>query len=252
MGFYIKSMPNKHTTQEFIEKSKLIHGSKYDYSKVAYIGSKFKVTILCITHGEFEQKPNYHLSGHGCVRCSNIANANYKINKCKQGRLQLTLELPLNTKAIMLTKGAYAIVDEEDYQRLSQYNWCLAARSHTDYAANYTNNCCRLLHREVLKLSKGEPMVDHINHNGLDNRKCNLRLCTRNENAYNSLKKGKNTSSKYKGVCFDKNRDKWTASICKDKVRLNIGRFDTEIEAAKSYNEKAVELHGEFSYINII
>lgn len=79
-------MPVKLTTEDFIEKSKLIHGDKYDYSLVDYIGSKLKVKIICSKHGEFSQKPNHHLGNVGCPKCggTNKLNTSEIINQFKK------------------------------------------------------------------------------------------------------------------------------------------------------------------------
>lgn len=90
--------------------------------------------------------------------------------------------------------------------------------------------------------------VDHINGDGLDNRRCNLRYATRQQNAANGAKKGR--SSRFKGVCFDKSRGKWLAGVKYNYVRLNLGRHATEEAAARAYDRKALELFGEFARTN--
>lgn len=92
-------------------------------------------------------------------------------------------------------------------------------------------------------------VVDHINHNGLDNRKANLRIATFSENRRNS-RKAKDTSSKYKGVSWHKNNKKWHAGININGRRKHLGSFDDEIQAAKAYDEVARKYHGEFSSLN--
>jgi len=71
---FISGMPNKLTTEQFIEKAREVHGDKYDYSMVEYIHSKTKVKVICHEHGEFEQIPNSHLQGAGCIKCSRKIN----------------------------------------------------------------------------------------------------------------------------------------------------------------------------------
>ncbi len=104
-------------------------------------------------------------------------------------------------------------------------------------------------------LSKGRTasglVVDHINHNGLDNRKENLRICTVAENCRNSRpSKRKNKLSKYKGVSFDKKRKVYRVLIWHNKKQYFLGTFKNETEAAKAYDRKARELFGEFAYLN--
>jgi len=87
--------------------------------------------------------------------------------------------------------------------------------------------------------------IDHINHNKSDNRICNLRECTRSQNRANTLPRGR---CKYKGVCL--NGNKYQAQICHNNKQYFLGRFDTPELAALAYNAKAIELHGEFAYLN--
>lgn len=103
------------------------------------------------------------------------------------------------------------------------------------------------MHREVLKAPKGKE-VDHKNRNKLDNRKENLRLCSRAENAINTpQKKG---SSRYRGVKWDHTRNKWYVSLKFNGTSYFVGRFKDEDEAALAYNKEAVKLHGEFARLN--
>lgn len=93
-------------------------------------------------------------------------------------------------KKIKLTQGKYALVDNEDYDRLMQYKWCAEKCSKSDnyYARNRTINT--KMHRLIMKLDSSNPLViDHINHKTLDNRKVNLRICTRAENNRNRKKR---------------------------------------------------------------
>jgi len=90
-------------------------------------------------------------------------------------------------------------------------------------------------------------VVDHINHNTLDNRRCNLRVCTQNQNRYN-LNLRKNNQSGYKGVSFKHNH--WEVQLKKDKKYIYGGSFKDKIEAAKAYDKKAKELFGEFAKLN--
>ena len=91
--------------------------------------------------------------------------------------------------------------------------------------------------------------IDHINHNGLDNRRCNLRVATHSENMRNR-KPQLGTSSKFKGVCWMKKVNKWQVSIRYNKVKLHLGLYSNEIKAAKAYDGVAKELHGEFARLN--
>ncbi|MGD0572653.1 MAG: AP2/ERF family transcription factor [Sedimentisphaerales bacterium] len=106
----------------------------------------------------------------------------------------------------------------------------------------------------ITKLCKTPPglLVDHFNRNGLDNRRANLRLATRAQNSCNT-KKQKGCSSKFKGVCFHKNRkgpNPWDAYIDVNNRRINLGCFPTEISAARAYDSAAKKYHGEFARLN--
>lgn len=147
-------------------------------------------------------------------------------------------------KEIKLTKGKYAIVDDEDYEFLNKYKWhaCnyggkwYAGRKH--YKKIY-------IHNEIMNPPTGM-QVDHINRNGLDNRRCNLRICTKNQNQKNKSNFGK---SKYHGVSLF-SCGKCKASIQSDKLPYYLGSFNTEIEAALAYDRMAILLHGEYANLN--
>jgi len=96
------------------------------------------------------------------------------------------------------------------------------------------------------------PQVDHINRVRSDNRIENLRWVSEQENSSNRTKIKKQTSSSYKGVCFFRKTGKWVTSITKNGVRIHLGYFDDEKEAARAYNEKATELFGEHASLNVI
>jgi hypothetical protein len=140
-------------------------------------------------------------------------------------------------------------VDAQDYGRVSQYQWCAVQKPRTWYAKTiHRDGTILSMHRMVANAPKGL-FVDHINHNGLDNRKLNLRLCTNAQNQQNSRPRSGGTS-KYKGVHWHKARKKFCARIHFNKKSIHIGYFKDEIEAAKAYDKKAKELFGEFAYLN--
>lgn len=147
---------------------------------------------------------------------------------------------------IPLTKNKVAIVDAADYQWLSKYKWNAAERSTTFYACR-NNGTSVYMHRQITKDPKGL-VVDHIDGNGLNNRGSNLRLCTVSENLRN--RQPTRAGSKYKGVSFRKQRNKWRAEITLNGRHYHIGLFDNETDAAKAYDRKAAELFGEFAYLN--
>ena len=162
-------------------------------------------------------------------------------------------------KKIPLTHGNFALVDDDDYDRLmatGKGRWHLGsdgyARQSKDYKkeGNKRSTKAIIMHRVILGLSFGDGLqVDHINRDKLDNRKSNLRVCTV---AQNSANKGicKNNTSGFKGVIFDKSRGKFMAKIKFENKPITIGRFQTAIEAAKAYNEAAIKYFKEFAYLN--
>ena len=157
-------------------------------------------------------------------------------------------------KQIPLTQGKYAIVDNADYEWLNQWKWCAEKIGNIYYAVRTIKingkNIPQLMHRLILGLIKGDgKLTDHHNHNGLDNRLENLRICNNSQNHHNQLPQ-KDCISKYKGVGWFKRDKKWCARICMNRKHYHIGYFDTETKAAKAYDKKALELFGEYACIN--
>lgn len=123
----------------------------------------------------------------------------------------------------------WAIIDEDDLEDFALYRWSWSGH----YAYRVLSKKRIYLHREIMGLSVGDgAVVDHINRNTLDNRRINLRLGTTKLNIQN---RGSYTdsTSQYRGVCWDKSREKWTATCRVNNVQHNLGRFDDEIEAAR-------------------
>ena len=149
-------------------------------------------------------------------------------------------------KEIKLTQGKSAIVDDEDYEGLNRFKWFAEQRGNTFYARSKSST---YMHRFILGLEQGDGKeIDHKDGNGLNNCRENLRLCTRSQNNINGrVRKG---TSKYKGVCWDKRDKKWKARISIDKKRISLGNWLSEIGAARAYDIKATELHGEFARLN--
>jgi len=159
-------------------------------------------------------------------------------------------------KQIPLTQGKFAIVDDKDYDWLNQWKWHAAKHPPGGYyyARRQTSrkNKKRWLismHRQIMNVLSGM-QIDHINHNSLDNRRCNLRICNQSQNNQNRSKAKNEKSSQYKGVSQRSGKKKWRAHIQLNKEPLGIGSFDNEIEAARAYDNKAKELFGEFALLN--
>src|ERR1035437_2037569 len=126
-------------------------------------------------------------------------------------------------KEISLTKNKVVMVDDEDYEYLNQFNWqcningrCSYAGRSTPRDENYKQKHI-LMHREILGFPDGS--VDHIDHNGLNNQKNNLRICTVAENGANRRKQLIKTCSKYKGVTYHKRDQRWQTQIRFQKKR---------------------------------
>lgn len=152
------------------------------------------------------------------------------------------------TKQIKLSERHTAIVDDQDYIYLSQFEWKAKWQS-TCYAYRLDENKRSIsMHREIMQAPR-HLQVDHINGNGLDNRRCNLRLCTNSENSRNQGKRSDNTSG-YKGVSFAKNMKKFAAYIYLSRKTKLLGYYLTAEEAAHAYDEAAKKYYGEFAKTN--
>lgn len=156
-------------------------------------------------------------------------------------------------RKVKLTQGKYAIVDSEDYEKLVINKWHYSSYGKTGYARRTSKDRHRKsirMHHEILPLVIGY-MVDHINGNGLDNRKKNLRLVTKSQNMMNSAIRINNTSG-YKGVCWSKKYNKWVVHIWKDSKQIFVGQFKNKRKAGIAWNEAAKIYHGEYAYLNKI
>lgn len=158
------------------------------------------------------------------------------------------------TVSIKIAKNRYALVDDEDAERVSSVDWHLRRSANTFYAGTSSqrigkNN--RLMHRMILHAPVGT-MVDHINGNGLDNRRCNLRLVTPRQNAQNQFlqEREDGKSSRFKGVYWSDGAGLWLASIKLDAGKRFIGSFEDEVEAARAYDAAAVQFFGEYARTN--
>ena len=158
-------------------------------------------------------------------------------------------------KNIPLRQGLFALVDDEDYEALSNYRWKAVYSVDIDshYAiAKFSKENKRvylMMHRVILRAKKNQ-YVDHRNHDTLDNRKQNIRIATASQNAANS-RIGKANTSGYKGVSyFPYTKKKWRAYITLNQKQTILGYFDTKEQAALAYNQAAISLFGEFAFLN--
>jgi hypothetical protein len=156
-------------------------------------------------------------------------------------------------KKIELTRGYFAIVDDEDFEKINQYDWhVISSGEHTHYAVRqslYKRGHKRrkiYMHREIVGNTEG--VVDHINHNGLDNRKCNLRPCTQSQNMQNQ--RSTRGSSKFKGVAWISDRSYWHSTIWVKSKNYHLGGFHSESLAAEAYDYAATLFFGDFACLN--
>ncbi len=156
---------------------------------------------------------------------------------------------------IKLSDGKAAKVDDADYRLLIQWKWSARKSDNTFYAYRSTSikgkTVCIRMHRFLLGVTDRNIQVDHIDRNGLNNQRENLRLATGSENNANRISK-KGSTSTFLGVSRVPNSVKWRAKIAKNRISFHIGTFDSEIEAAIAYNKKAIEVHGVFANLNKI
>lgn len=170
-----------------------------------------------------------------------------KHRMCRESVVQ---PLDQSYRIIPLTQGKVAKVDVEDFEYLSQFNWSSVRwkkNSTAPYAQRWEPTTKRIvfMHREVLKASTRNIHVDHINHDTLDNRKENLRLCDMTQNNRNQVRRSDNTSG-YKGVSWNKRKRRWEVRVgCK-----RVGYFTELIEAAMAYDEEAIKQFEQFAHLN--
>lgn len=162
-------------------------------------------------------------------------------------------------KEITLASGNTAVVDDDDFEMLSEFKWSETKPGHrrSTYARTNVKDAdgkyyTERMHRIVMRLKRGDGLVvDHINGNGLDNRKMNLRVVTPSENAVNvAISRG--NSSGYKGVSFRKNRSVWLSEIRKNYKTAYRGHSRCVHLAALKYNDNAIRIHGESAWLNNI
>ena len=157
------------------------------------------------------------------------------------------LRLNCPVRLIPLTKGKFAIVDPHDYPWLSKFKWHVVTQNGYFYACRrpsvgeFRTSRSVWMNREILN-APPRLLVDHHNHDTLDNRKSNLRLATYAENGYNRRKLKKSKSSRFKGVSFHKKRNVWRAVISTTGRSIHLGEFKSELQAAKAY-DGAAKLH---------
>jgi hypothetical protein len=155
--------------------------------------------------------------------------------------------LPLSKKSKKYTGKYHAIVDDDIFDELNNYDWSYHPNGYAHRMVRINGKQKRLmLHRYILN-AKPKQIVDHINRNSLDNRRENLRFVTAQQSSCNT---GPNHGLGFKGTSFKKDHKKWKAVITIDSKNIHLGYFSTEEEAAKAYDVASKKYHGEYGYLN--
>jgi hypothetical protein len=153
------------------------------------------------------------------------------------------------TQEIVLKGGLVALVDDEDFERLAGHKWHAKVYRRAVYAVRRDRHDGRrrsiLMHRELLGVPPGRE-TDHTDHNGLNNQRTNLRECTHQQNGHNR-RSNLGSSSKLKGVCWNKRLQKWEAQILTNGRKCHLGVFLDEVEAAEAYKTAAAIAFGDFA-----
>ena len=155
-------------------------------------------------------------------------------------------------RTIQLTLGKEAVVDDADFEKIKHLSWCTAERKEENSVRYYSvariNGIVVLMHRYILGLPPRLPYVDHKDGDGLNCQRSNLRIC---DNSSNQANRRKTVGySRFKGVSLGSDGMKWVAQTKYKQKQIYIGRFESEEDAARAYDKKMIELHGEFARVN--
>lgn len=162
-----------------------------------------------------------------------------------------SIDTVAESRQIALTNGGYTLVDAADYEWLSRYTWYRSGKGYALQSSKRPGkNSGVAMQRVILQPEKGM-FADHINGDRLDNRRCNLRVVTKLQNAQNRGNNW-NSLSKYKGVAWKVENNKWQARIRINLKQYHIGLYDTEEEAAAAYNQAAILHHGQYARLNML
>lgn len=156
-------------------------------------------------------------------------------------------------KIIKAYHGQEIMIDDENFDFLNQFVWKVIKKMKTykDVQSTHFGKIVRMS-RLIMKITDPKIFIDHIDGNTFNNQKSNLRLATPSQNSRNIGKRKGNYTSKYKGVNWNKVKNKWDSRIATDHGRVHVGYFDNEIDAAKAWNNAAVKYHKEFARLNVI
>lgn len=151
-------------------------------------------------------------------------------------------------KTIPLNGDAVALVDDADYEAMSKFRWRLNEQGHHQYAVAHIDGKTVSMHRLIMNTPEGME-TDHVNGCGIDNRRCNLRTCTTQQNQYNRPRKRKGNCP-FKGVYYREDEGHYVAHISIDGKLEYLGYFDDPVQAAMAHDEMAIKHHGEFARLN--
>lgn len=196
-----------------------------------------------------------------CMKGKRITNMNWNGNKYakppayierpKNMNERIMYDSDQNLTFIKLSKGDIAVADGVAYDKLKKHLWKSETGGYATrakYSSKKKGATSEKMHTYLYGEAPAGMIFDHINGDRLDNRSCNLRIASYQENNVNRV--AKNGTSKYKGVSWDSSRDKWISSIQIKGKTHHIGRFDSEEEAAKAYDMEAWKLFGNFAKLN--
>lgn len=218
-----------------LENLRDIHNNKYDYSLVKTINMVDKIDVICPEHGIFKTLYNNHQAGRGCPICGGIKRS-ASITKNKLEKKFKGITQPEEYKIIPGTKGKFAMVDNEDFDRVKDINWSY------NYSNNTLSNHITSIGRYIMNCPK-DRVVDHINGDSLDNRRCNLRIITQKDNLKNRKYWGKQWHPDYNGVMYNKVLNKWTSCIQDNGNIYLLGNFNTPEEAAENFDKHAIKFN---------
>ncbi len=154
-------------------------------------------------------------------------------------------------KTIKLTQGKFAFIDDKDFERVNQFKWQTLHSNNSYYAVRTINlkgkRTSLLMARYILNVTDPKLDVDHKNHKTLDNRRLNLRVCTRSKNCQNQKRRISNTSG-FKGVMWHTHHQKWVARIQTNGKRINLGDYIDPKLAYEAYCKAALKYHKEYAH----
>lgn len=152
-------------------------------------------------------------------------------------------------ETITLTNGMKAIVDDCDYLRLNRWSWCFHPDGYAIRTIYENGKKTVRMHQELFEYVPAGCEIDHIDGNGLNNRRENLRIVTHQQNTFNQ-KPHQGSTSIYKGVSYCTAKKKWRAQIMLNGSKYHLGFYEHEREAAKAYDAGAIILFGEHAWLN--